>query len=164
MWQWCFFSFISLNFDDQLSSNVYRFVILCILFRDTQAEKTGLWQLPIVSSVFKRVIAYSTFEKMPKKRSECPSKKIEIHTPRNFALLRKLLFSCNQTYTIPLIIHRVELGLIIVALEIRPYRRSLHPRCAICFILAPFMRGPGTACAALWYGTPSCLWSGELVT
>ena len=65
-----FLSFISLNFDDQLSSNVYRFVILCILCRHTQAEKTGLWQLPIVSSVFKRVIAYSTFKKMPKKRSE----------------------------------------------------------------------------------------------
>ena len=47
------FSFIlSRNFDDQLSSNFHRFVILCICW-DTPSGKTGLWQLPIVSSVFK---------------------------------------------------------------------------------------------------------------
>ena len=40
------------NFDDWLSSNFHRFVILCICW-DTSSEKTGLWQLPIVSRVFK---------------------------------------------------------------------------------------------------------------
>ena len=35
------------------SSNFHRFVILCICC-DTPSEKTGLWQLPIVSSVFKQ--------------------------------------------------------------------------------------------------------------
>ena len=49
-----FLTLISRNFDDQLSSNVHRFVILCICW-DTPSEKTGLWQLPIVSSVFKCV-------------------------------------------------------------------------------------------------------------
>ena len=47
-----FLSLLSRNFDDQLSSNFHRFVILCICW-DTPSEKTGLWQLPIVSSVFK---------------------------------------------------------------------------------------------------------------
>ena len=43
---------LSRNIDDQLSSNFHRFIILCICW-DTPSEKTGLWQLPIVSSVFK---------------------------------------------------------------------------------------------------------------
>ena len=37
--------------DDQMSSNFHRFVILCICW-DIPSEKTCLWQLPIVSSVF----------------------------------------------------------------------------------------------------------------
>ena len=47
-----FLSLISRNFDDQLSSNFHRFTILCICWH-TLSEKTGLWQLPIVSRVFK---------------------------------------------------------------------------------------------------------------
>ena len=47
-----FLSLLSRNFDDQLSSNFHRFVILCLCWY-TASEKTGLWQLPIVSSVFK---------------------------------------------------------------------------------------------------------------
>ena len=47
-----FLSLLSHNFDDRLSSNFHKFVILCICW-DTPSEKTGLWQLPIVSSVFK---------------------------------------------------------------------------------------------------------------
>ena len=43
-----FLSLLSRNFDDWLSSNFHRFVILCICW-DTPSEKTGLWQLPIVS-------------------------------------------------------------------------------------------------------------------
>ena len=50
--QWCFFIF---NFDDRLGSNFYKFVILCIC-SDSPSEKTGLWQLPIVSRVFNGVI------------------------------------------------------------------------------------------------------------
>ena len=46
-----FSSLLSHNFDDQLSSNFYRFVILCTCW-DTPSEKTGLWQLPLVPSVF----------------------------------------------------------------------------------------------------------------
>ena len=48
-----FLPLLSRNFDNQLSSNFHRFVILCICW-DTPSENTGLWQLPIVSSVFKR--------------------------------------------------------------------------------------------------------------
>ena len=49
MWQGCFFflSLLSRKFDDQLSSNFNRFVILCICW-DTPSGKTGLWKLPIV--------------------------------------------------------------------------------------------------------------------
>ena len=47
-----FFLSLSRIFDDHLSSNFHRFVILCICW-DTPSEKTGLWQLPIVSNVFK---------------------------------------------------------------------------------------------------------------
>ena len=48
-----FFSLLSRNFDDQLSSNVNRFVIMHIdLCWDTPRENTGLWQLPNVSSAF----------------------------------------------------------------------------------------------------------------
>ena len=53
---WCdkgvfFLSIIFCNFDDRLSSNFHRFVILCECW-DTPTVKTSLWQLPIVSSVF----------------------------------------------------------------------------------------------------------------
>ena len=47
VWQGCFFlSLLSRNFDNQLSSNFHRFVVLCICW-DTASEKTGLWQLPL---------------------------------------------------------------------------------------------------------------------
>ena len=53
MWQGCFFLLLSSrNFDDRLSSNFHSFVILCI-YRDTPTVKSSLWQLPIVSTVFK---------------------------------------------------------------------------------------------------------------
>ena len=42
-----FLLLLSRNFDDKLSSNFHRCVILCI-FWDTPREKTGHWQLPIV--------------------------------------------------------------------------------------------------------------------
>ena len=45
-----FLPLFSRNFAIQLSSNFHRFVILCICW-DTPSEKTGLWQLPKVSSV-----------------------------------------------------------------------------------------------------------------
>ena len=48
-----FLSLLSRNFDDQLSSNFHRFVVSCICL-DTPSEKTGLWQLPTVSRVFKQ--------------------------------------------------------------------------------------------------------------
>ena len=52
VWQRCFFLSLSCNFDDQLSgSNFHRFVIWCIYW-DWPSEKIGLWQLPVVSSVF----------------------------------------------------------------------------------------------------------------
>ena len=51
VWQGHFFFHYYLNFDDRLSSNVHRFVIWCTCW-DTAIEKTGLWQLPIVSTVF----------------------------------------------------------------------------------------------------------------
>ena len=41
----------SCSFDDQLSSNFHRLLFWACW--DTQSEKTGLWQLSIVSSVFK---------------------------------------------------------------------------------------------------------------
>ena len=47
-----FLSLLSRNFDDRLSSNFHRFVILCICLV-TPSEKTGLWQLPIVFTTFK---------------------------------------------------------------------------------------------------------------
>ena len=51
-----FLSLLSCNFDDWLSPNFHRCVILCILCWDTASEKTGLWQLPILSSVFKKML------------------------------------------------------------------------------------------------------------
>ena len=51
-----FLSLFSCNFDDQLSQNFHRFVSLCICW-DTLSEDSGLWQLPKVSSVFKRTTA-----------------------------------------------------------------------------------------------------------
>ena len=44
-----FLPLFSHNFEDQLSPNLYRFVILCIIL----SVNTGLWQLPKASSVFK---------------------------------------------------------------------------------------------------------------
>ena len=53
VWQRLFLlSLLSRKFDDRLNPNFHRFVILCICW-DTPNEKTGLRQLPIVSSVFK---------------------------------------------------------------------------------------------------------------
>ena len=49
-----FLSLLSHNCDDRLRSHYHRFVILCICW-DTPSEKPGLWQLPIVSTVFKLV-------------------------------------------------------------------------------------------------------------
>ena len=49
-----FLSLLSRNFDDRLSSNFHRLVILCICW-DTPTVKTNLWQLPIVSTAFKDV-------------------------------------------------------------------------------------------------------------
>ena len=54
-------SLLSRNSDDQSSSNVHKFVILCICW-DTPSEKTGLWQLPIVSNVFKRHVEHFSTE------------------------------------------------------------------------------------------------------
>ena len=42
---------LSRNFDDRLSSNFHRFIILCICW-DILSEKTDLWQLLIMFSVF----------------------------------------------------------------------------------------------------------------
>ena len=61
--QGCFFlSLLSRNFGDQLSSNFHRVVILCICW-DTPSKKTGLWQLPIVSIVFKTVTVSVIFNR-----------------------------------------------------------------------------------------------------
>ena len=58
VWQGFFFlSLLSRNFDDQLSSNFHMFVVVCKCW-DTPNEKSGLWQLPIVSSVFNIVILF----------------------------------------------------------------------------------------------------------
>ena len=66
-----FLSLLSRIFDDQLSSNFHRFVDLCICCWDTPSEKTGLWQLLKVYSVFnlkphrlkfsKLALSYKTF-------------------------------------------------------------------------------------------------------
>ena len=50
-------SLSSRNFDDRLSWNFPRFVILWCW--DTPSEKTGLWQLPLVSTVFNMAYLYS---------------------------------------------------------------------------------------------------------
>ena len=47
-----FLSLLSRKFDDRLSSNFHRFVILCICWDTPTVNKTSLWQLPIVSTVF----------------------------------------------------------------------------------------------------------------
>ena len=53
VWQWCFFLYYYLaTLTTDLSSNLHRFVILCICW-DTPTVKTSFWQLPIVSTVFK---------------------------------------------------------------------------------------------------------------
>ena len=51
-----FFNIIS-QLRRPLSSNFHRFVILWICW-DTLSEKTGLWQLPIVSTVFNMIYDY----------------------------------------------------------------------------------------------------------
>ena len=52
LWQGCFyFSLLSREFDDRLSSNFHMFDILCIYW-DTSTENAILWQLPIVSTAF----------------------------------------------------------------------------------------------------------------
>ena len=53
VWQGLFFlSLLSRNFNDRLSLNFHRFVILCTCW-DTPTVKACLWQLPIVSTAFK---------------------------------------------------------------------------------------------------------------
>ena len=47
-------SLSSCIFDDYLSKNVHRFVIFLHLFGYTKWENTGLWQLPKVSSSFRK--------------------------------------------------------------------------------------------------------------
>ena len=55
VWQGCFLvSLLSRKFDDRLSSNFHRFVILCICW-DTPTVKASLWHLPIVSTAFKAI-------------------------------------------------------------------------------------------------------------
>ena len=55
VWQgWFFCLLLSRKFDDRLSSNFHRFVILCICW-DTPTVKASLWQLPIVSTAFNEV-------------------------------------------------------------------------------------------------------------
>ena len=46
-----FLSLLSRKFDDRLSSNFHRFIILCICW-DTPTVKASLWQLPKVSTAF----------------------------------------------------------------------------------------------------------------
>ena len=48
-----FLSLLSRKFADRLSSNFHRFVILSICW-DTPTVKSSIWQLPIVSTVFKK--------------------------------------------------------------------------------------------------------------
>ena len=57
-----FLSLVSPIFNDRLSSNFHRFVILCICW-DTPSEKTGVWQLPIVSSVFEGRYTFSNCQR-----------------------------------------------------------------------------------------------------
>ena len=47
-----FLSLFSRNCDDQLSSNFHRFDISICICWDTPSEKTGLWQLLVVSTAF----------------------------------------------------------------------------------------------------------------
>ena len=56
-----FLPLFSHKFDDQLSWNFDRFVILCMC-KDTPSEKTSLWQLPKVSNAFK-VLEIQYFER-----------------------------------------------------------------------------------------------------
>ena len=56
-----FLSSFSPNSDDQLSSNVHRFVILCIRW-DTTSENTGLWQLPMVYPPFNNESHHKLFD------------------------------------------------------------------------------------------------------
>ena len=73
-----FLSLFSCNFDDQLCQHFHRFVILCLSW-DTASEKTGLWQLPIVSSVFISCL--------------CPN---SIYTSDNTILFKFLGVSCDD--------------------------------------------------------------------
>ena len=59
-----FLSLLSRKFDDRLSSNFHRFVILCICW-DTPTVKASLWQLPIVSTAFKNLAGWWPCDKSP---------------------------------------------------------------------------------------------------
>ena len=54
-WQWCFFfhCYLGTFTTDWAQTWIHRFAILCICW-DTLSEKTDLWQLPTVSTIFKR--------------------------------------------------------------------------------------------------------------
>ena len=57
-WQGCFSVIIISQLRRPiLSSNFHRFVIVCLCW-DTLSERNGLWQLPIVSSVFKPIVRF----------------------------------------------------------------------------------------------------------
>ena len=64
VWQGLFFFhyYLARNFDDRLSSNFHRFVILCIRW-DTPTVKASLWQLPIVSTACKGRGPFSFYAK-----------------------------------------------------------------------------------------------------
>ena len=57
-------SLLSRNFDDRLSSNFHRFVILCICW-DAPTVKASLWQWPIVSTAFKAKEAKRPISRVP---------------------------------------------------------------------------------------------------
>ena len=60
------FLILSRNFDHRLSSNFHWFVMLCICW-DTPTVKASLWQLPVVSRVFKGTVQsfYRTSGELP---------------------------------------------------------------------------------------------------
>ena len=89
-------SILSGNFDDQLSWNFLRFVILCICW-DTQSKKTGLWQLPIVSRVFNMT---TTHILNAKKQQQHLLQRAQLAVRNYFVILCK---SCSCTKT-PIVI------------------------------------------------------------
>ena len=50
--QWCFFFHYSLAFLATNWGKVFKGLLFLCICRETRSENTGLWQLPIVSSVF----------------------------------------------------------------------------------------------------------------